>query len=219
MWKLSEAYCVWFAFCRECDSHTLDIGSHLQVSRCYLHRNLITRTRNQNTRSVYTEQATLALNNQFGLFHKYEAAKDTKSELSCYSTWFLVRSWLFWIQHLPCMLEGSVEVPTKNILYRSIENKTHFPMPRGTKMSLNINEPKQIAPHSISNTISEHALRTERNDWICLWNNQWKIVKDQLPTRGPLQWQDNSIISEKFPEKSHSASTRLIINVSQYPNP
>lgn len=61
--KFSEAYCVWFAFCRECGSHTLDIGSHLQVSRCCLHHNLFTRTRIQKIRSVYTEQTTLALNN------------------------------------------------------------------------------------------------------------------------------------------------------------
>ena len=60
--------------------------------------------------------------NQIGLFQKYEAAKDTDSKLSCYSTRILVRSYFFCIQHLPCsvvfsaMFEDGVEVRTKNIL-------------------------------------------------------------------------------------------------------
>ena len=37
---------------------------------------------------------------------------------------------------------GSVEVRTKNILNRFIENKTHFGMPRSAKMSLTLKEPK-----------------------------------------------------------------------------
>ena len=54
--------------------------------------------------------------------------------LSSNSTWLLVGSFLSWIQHLPylvyfwCMLGGSVEVWTTDILYRFIERQTHFGM-------------------------------------------------------------------------------------------
>jgi len=44
---------------------------------------------------------------------------------------------------VPCLkVVGRVEVRTKNILNRFIENETHFSMPRGAKMSLTLNEPK-----------------------------------------------------------------------------
>ena len=52
--------------------------------------------------------------------------------LSSNSTWLLVGSWLFSIQHLPCsvslccMLGGSVEVWMHNILHQPIESQTHF---------------------------------------------------------------------------------------------
>ena len=48
------------------------------------------------------------------------------------STWLFLRRWLICIQHLPClvsfwcMLRGSVEVWTKNILYQFIEGQTHM---------------------------------------------------------------------------------------------
>jgi hypothetical protein len=40
------------------------------------------------------------------------------------------------------MLEGSVELCTKNILIWVMKGQTHFGMPRGAKMSMAINETK-----------------------------------------------------------------------------
>ena len=51
-----------------------------------------------------------------------------------------------------------------NILYRFIEDQTHFGMPRGTKMNLALNESKQVALHSDSNIISKNAPYGERNN-------------------------------------------------------
>ena len=68
-------------------------------------------------------------------------------KLSSTSTWLLVGSWLFCIQHPPfsvsfrCMLGGTVEIRRKNILYQVIEGQTHFGMPRGAKMSFALHEP------------------------------------------------------------------------------
>jgi hypothetical protein len=55
------------------------------------------------------------------------------------------------------MLEGSVEVCTKSVLYWIIEGQTNFGMPRGAKVSLALNVPQKVALHSISNTTSKHA--------------------------------------------------------------
>ena len=62
-------------------------------------------------------------------------------ELSSKSTWLLVGSRLFYIQHLPCsvsfgcMLGGNAEVSIKNILYHFIEGQTHhFGIPRSVKI-------------------------------------------------------------------------------------
>ena len=63
-------------------------------------------------------------------------------EFSFHSTWLLVGSWLFCIQHLPCsvtfwcLLEGSVEVWTKNLWHQFIKGQAHFGISRGSKMSL-----------------------------------------------------------------------------------
>ena len=43
---------------------------------------------------------------------------------------------------LRCMLGGSVEVRTKNILDRFVEGQTRFDMSRGAKLSLVLKEPK-----------------------------------------------------------------------------
>ena len=42
-----------------------------------------------------------------------------------------------------------MEVQMKNILYQFIEGQTHFGMPRGTKMSLTLNELLKVALHTI----------------------------------------------------------------------
>jgi hypothetical protein len=61
------------------------------------------------------------------------------------------------------MLEGSVEVWTKNILFWFNEGQIILGMPRGSKMSLALNELNQGALHSHSNATSEHASQVERN--------------------------------------------------------
>ena len=45
----------------------------------------------------------------------------------------------------------------KTILCQFIQGQTHFGMPGGANMSLALNEPKQVALHSNSNTASELA--------------------------------------------------------------
>ena len=45
----------------------------------------------------------------------------------------------------------------KNIPYWFIEGHTHWGVPRGARMSLILNEPKEFTLHSNSNTTSEHA--------------------------------------------------------------
>jgi hypothetical protein len=53
----------------------------------------------------------------------------------------LVGSWLFCLQNFPCLVSfwcmhgGSVEVWTKNSLYRLMKGQTHFGMPRGAKIN------------------------------------------------------------------------------------
>jgi hypothetical protein len=67
------------------------------------------------------------------------------------SAWLLVGSWLFCIQHLPClgslwcMFGGSVEVWMQKILYWFIEGQINFGMPRGAEMSLALNKPQDYS--------------------------------------------------------------------------
>ena len=63
-------------------------------------------------------------------------------------------------------------------------------------MSLILNEPKEVALHSNLNTTSEHAQQEEGNYWFCMQNNQWKIIWDQLWTKSPNVFRDNSITLE-----------------------
>ena len=92
------------------------------------------------------------------------------------------------------MLGGSMEVWTKNILYRFIEDQTRFGMPRGAKMSLALNETYYVGLHSKSNATSEHALLVESNHWYSMQNNHLKIIVDQLPTKSPIELELNSIV-------------------------
>ena len=116
------------------------------------------------------------------------------------STGHLVRSWLFCIQHVPClvrfwcMLGVGVGVWTKNILYRLVEGQTYIGMQsRGAKISLALNDPKQVALHSNLNTTSEHTpSQQERNNCCCMDNNPWKIIGNKLSTKSPIGLKDNS---------------------------
>ena len=80
----------------------------------------------------------------------------------------MVGSWLFCLQNFPCLVSfwcmrgGSVEVWTKNILYRFMEGQTHFGMPRGVKMSLALHEPIYGAKNSCEWTNLRKACNTCR---------------------------------------------------------
>jgi hypothetical protein len=62
----------------------------------------------------------------------------------------------FWFQ-------GSKEVGTKSTLFWFVESQTHSGMPRGAKVRMALNEPKQVALDSDLNTTSEHAPQVESN--------------------------------------------------------
>ena len=102
-----------------------------------------------------------------------------KGELCLNSTSLLVNNWLFCTQYLPCsialqhMLGNNVEVLTKNILYRLMEDQTRFDKPRGAKINLVLNAPKWVALYSISTTASKHAPHMQRFIGFV-----WKIVGD-----------------------------------------
>ena len=51
----------------------------------------------------------------------------------------------------------------KNILYWFIEGQTHQGMPRGAKVSLTLNELKQVAFHTNPSTTSKDGPQVERN--------------------------------------------------------
>ena len=61
------------------------------------------------------------------------------------------------------MLEGSVEISTKNILNCLIKALTHLGMPRVAKVTLALNELKWVALHSNPYTTSECAPQVEKN--------------------------------------------------------
>ena len=52
----------------------------------------------------------------------------------------------------------------KNILYQFNEGQAHFGMQTNAKMNLVLNEPKQVALYSNSNTTSKHAPQVERTN-------------------------------------------------------
>ena len=114
-------------------------------------------------------------------------------KLSSKSAWLLDRHWLSCIQHLSCsvsfqcMLKGSVEVWTKEILYQFIEGQTQFYMPRGAEMSVAVNKLNQVALHSNSNTDSKHAPQVEINYQFSMQIKKWKIMGHQLPTKTPIE--------------------------------
>ena len=79
----------------------------------------------------------------------------------------LVRSWLFCIQHFPslvcfvCMLGVDVEVWTKNILYRGIEDQTQFCTSWHARVSLTLNDPIQSV---LGLNLSTHQLQALSKD-------------------------------------------------------
>ena len=74
----------------------------------------------------------------------------------------------------------------KNALQQFIEDRTHFDMPRGAKMSLALPELK-VTLNSISNTTSGHPPQVERNYGYMMQNNQRKIIRDYLPMESPIE--------------------------------
>ena len=65
-----------------------------------------------------------------------------------------------------------------------MEGQTHFGMPRGAKMHLALIETKWVPLHS--NTTSKDAPQVEKKLMMSYGNNQWKIIRDQLPTKCPI---------------------------------
>ena len=61
----------------------------------------------------------------------------------------------------------------KNILYRFIEGQTHFGMPGGAKVSLALNESKEVAAlHSNSTTTSDKPAAQAEKTLLIFYANQ-----------------------------------------------
>jgi hypothetical protein len=86
------------------------------------------------------------------------------------------------------MRGGSVEVWTKNILYRFMECQTHFGMPRGAKMSLALHEPIYLQTSTLPPRMHHKLTKHGR---FCKENNQ-------LPTKTHVELKDNSIVKVKI---------------------
>lgn len=84
-----------------------------------------------------------------------------------------------------CVLKGSVEVWMKNILYRFIECQIEFSMARSAKMSLAVNEPKWVAPHSNLKHYFQACTISRKKVLILYANNQQESKEDQLPMKSP----------------------------------
>jgi hypothetical protein len=135
---------------------------------------------------LYQERQTLKtwLTDKLTLAATSVSQNVTSLELSPNSTWFLVGSWRFCIQHLRlsvslrCILEDSVKVWKKYILYPLIEGQTHFGIPRGAKMSLALNTPTEI---SCSYILIMHHKWQEISDILC--RQTMKNYRDKLPIK------------------------------------
>ena len=96
----------------------------------------------------------------------------------------------FCIKELPCSVSfPCLELVTwrferRTFCIGSLRVKTHFSMPRGAKMNLAFNETQAL--HSNASSTSEHAPQLKRNYLFWMLNNQWKIIRDQLPTKCPI---------------------------------
>ena len=66
-------------------------------------------------------------------------------------------------------------------------------MQRGAKLSLALNEPNQVALHSNSNTTSKVHHSGKK---ILILQNEWKIIRDELPVESAIELKDNSIIQK-----------------------
>ena len=72
-----------------------------------------------------------------------------------------------------------------------MKGQTHFGMPSSDKMSLAVNEPKEVALHSVSNTTPNMHHNWKENILNCMHNNQKKIIRYQLPAQNPIGLKDN----------------------------
>lgn len=79
-----------------------------------------------------------------------------------------------------------------------MKGQTHIGMPSSDKMSLALNEPKEIV-HSISNTTPNMHQKWKENILYCMQNNQKKIIGYQLPTQNPIGLKDNYIACKQLP--------------------
>ena len=111
-------------------------------------------------------------------------------ELPFNTTEVVVGSWLFCIHcfvTLHCMLGVGVEIRTKNLLYRFIEDQTHYGIPKGAKMSLtaewtNIEYSLSNAPHQV-HSCTKNSLNME--------SMGYKIPSSQIKT--PSGWIEGQV--------------------------
>ena len=82
------------------------------------------------------------------------------------------------------------KIRTKNIIYRFIHGQPRFGMPGGANMSLALNEPNRFLSIQFKHNIQACSISKEKI--IDMQNNQWIIIEDKLPTKSPIEFQDNS---------------------------
>ena len=114
-------------------------------------------------------------------------------------------SWFFGIfcipcsVSFPCMFRGGVEVYIKNILFKFIEDQTHYGM-RGVKMSLHIKTQYRIFFIQTSTLTPSMHQKLTKHGKFCMQNNQ-------LPSNTPVEVTDNS---------NKQTSSSIDILISQY---
>jgi hypothetical protein len=73
-----------------------------------------------------------------------------------------------------------------------MKGQHHFGMPSSDKMNLALNEPKEVARHSNSNTTANMHHDWKENILYCMQNNQ-------LPTQNPIGLKDNYNACKQLP--------------------
>jgi hypothetical protein len=80
-----------------------------------------------------------------------------------------------------------------------MKGQPHFGMPSSDKMNLALNEPKDVALHSNSDTTPNMHHDWKENILYCMQNNQKKIIGYQLPTQNPIGLKDNYNACKQLP--------------------
>ena len=107
-------------------------------------------------------------------------------EFSSNSTWLLIRSWLFWIQHLPSSVSFGACL---EVVWR-FEQRTFYIGSLRVELVLVCQEvPKWVWPSVNQNRLLFMQIQTlpprMHHKWKIIINIVWKIMEDQLPTKSP----------------------------------